>query len=110
MASTETNLIVDVDNIEADEVAANDFRTTTSTTDGVVNVTLNTLTPIDKGELILKPGTTSDVWLNFKWYSKAPELACCNHCRKDVAIGKSQSTSKLTSHMISRHPQLTRGS
>ena len=63
---------------------------------------------VDKGILVRKTGTTSDVWKTFQIWSKAPTIANCNLCQANVPLGKRSSTSKLTQHMNRHHAKLIR--
>jgi len=53
-----------------------------------------------------KTTLTSDVWKCFSLYSDIlkPNVAICNICNVEIAMGKTRSTSSMRNHVRSRHP------
>jgi hypothetical protein len=48
------------------------------------------------GELIIPPGSKSNIWAHFHVYSKNPTMANCNYCAMDIK--KSGGTSHMAGH------------
>ena len=49
-----------------------------------------------------------ELWNNFKIYSNNKAIANCNHCKKDISIGKTASTSHLKNHLDTCQPQINK--
>jgi hypothetical protein len=54
---------------------------------------------LDYGELISKQGVTSKLWTHFKVWSKHPDVVSCVHCKMNIKVGRSRSTSNMERHI-----------
>ena len=61
-------------------------------------------TIVSKGNLIKKTGRSkAKVWNHFLVYDRDPTHVNCTHCKEDINIGQSRSTSNMMNHLERRH-------